>query len=71
MQANDARLQKRCCQDASPANQPTETQTQTECPRCGTALVAIDTRGPTTHVAQPCGCEVGSSQLLIIENTNL
>ncbi len=59
MQIHATRAEKDCLRPESPANK------QTECPRCGTSIDAIETRGPTIHVAQPCGCRVGASQLLI------
>ncbi|WP_181685814.1 hypothetical protein [Halorhabdus salina] len=59
MQTHATWAEKDCLRPDSTIDQPTE------CPRCGTSIDAIETRGPTIHVAQPCGCRVGASQLLI------
>ncbi|UPV75889.1 hypothetical protein M0R89_07475 [Halorussus limi] len=29
-----------------------------QCPECGTAILGVATRGPNTHVFDPCGCSV-------------
>ncbi len=29
------------------------------CPHCGTQITAISTTGPTTHLAAPCGHQIG------------
>ncbi|WP_169732113.1 hypothetical protein [Halostagnicola larsenii] len=33
------------------------------CPRCGTPVALVTSRGPTEHICSPCGCEVGSPDL--------
>lgn len=35
----------------------------TNCPTCDDPITAITTRGPHTHVAQPCGCAVSQKHL--------
>lgn len=30
------------------------------CPRCGTSIAGVSTRGPGDHTLDPCGCSVGS-----------
>lgn len=50
MEDNDSNPQKSSFEpDAQRAN---------PCPSCGHPIAAVTTTGPTTHVAQSCGCEI-------------
>lgn len=44
----------------SPKNPPEEKRTDDEptCPTCGGPIQAVSTRGPGSHVIQPCGHRV-------------
>ncbi len=42
------------------SDKPAESTTNTECPRCGRTVAAVETRGPATHILTPCGHSVGS-----------